>query len=100
MQYDSLTEDGATGPYSERELRETADRVLFAHEFAVAYEEPIAYGHGRGDGWLTGWVRDVGPDGLYRREQLIHVDDVLALDWFEDMASDPERIEGFLQKEH
>ena len=78
------------------ELRHRADRVVFLHEFAVAYEEPIDADPGRG--YLTAWVRGVGRDADYERKQGFSGDDGMIRDRFAELATgDTEDIERFIE---
>lgn len=79
------------------ELRKRADRVLFLHEFAVAYEEPIETDPGRG--YLTIWVTLDHTDATnpsYDREYAMSGDDGMIRTHLASYAKFPSKIETTL----
>lgn len=80
---------------SANEIRKRADRVVFMHEFAVAYQEPGVVDSERG--YLTAWVRNIGIDADYERKQGMSGDDRMIRRMFGEMAQHgPDEIELFI----
>jgi hypothetical protein len=80
------------------DLRRNADRILFLHEFAVAYQEPVRIDPGRG--YLTAWVtldHTEKSDPVYQREQGRSGDDAEIRRLMGEMATEgTPKIESFI----